>query len=120
MPWDDEESALAAATEAAFGLAVTYTSVTPGAYNATTGVRAAAATTTQSVTAERGRSLTTPSGDAARRVEECVWTIRAASLTVTPKPGDTITRGGLVYTVTAVARGNDALAWTLRTRRSVD
>lgn len=120
MGWDDVEAELAAATEEAFAVSVTYTSVVAGAYNTTTGIRAASSTSATTVLAERGRSITTSVGDANRRVEECDWTIRVASLTPTPKSGDTITRAGLIHTVTAVARSNDGLAWKLRTRRSVD
>jgi hypothetical protein len=109
-------------TDEGLGASVVLTSVTPGAYDPSTGTTGAATTTTQTVDAivEDYRGLELLNGLV--QAGDKKVSIPASSLTTAPKPTDTLTIGGVAHLIVAEPEKTEAggvtILHVLRCRRS--
>ena len=121
MAWSDEMDALADAVDGAFGVSVTYRSITPGTFTGATGARTPTTADT-TVTAVRGRARTIETGR--RPIEEVLWTIAAdqvpsgSPVSGVPRIGDRIVDGTFTYEITAVEHVADREMYELTTHRT--
>lgn len=107
-------------TDEGLGFSVTYTSVTPGAYNPATG-SSTPSTSTETVIAIEETFSQKELVAGLVQVNDMAIAIPAANLTASPKPSDTVTIDSVVWTVVRlrdVKPGSAAVLHSLHLRRA--
>lgn len=121
MAYSDDISAMLADVQATFGESITLKKLTPGAVNATSGIRAATEQT-QSLLANRLpiRQATRAVGDGRLRDDERTFEVVIAAVTLgTPEPGWVVIDGSKTFRVVEVDTDAHRLNYILRCRGSV-